>query len=220
MTTPTLTRWGFVNGLYREHPDGYWTPWHIAMEAVVDLEMASATEQPVAQYQVRLNPNMDWINCVDESQFSAAVEAGYEGRKLYAAVGTKGDGSHWPYQDRPPPPAEVMYALDSMCFPLHESRLSGVTASEDARCMTLIRDYCLAKTGAQDRIDAERLLPHEYLLAKIAMVIPLFEEARDALSALTEQQRVRHGISKSLADRMDIAGTYSLEDFDSARKAK
>lgn len=39
------------------------------------------------------------------------------------------------------PPAEVLAALDRMCAPLHESRLSGVTAEMDAKCMALIRDY-------------------------------------------------------------------------------
>ncbi len=34
---------------------------------------------------------------------------------------------------------QVQYALDRMCTPLHESRLSGVAAREDARCMALIR---------------------------------------------------------------------------------
>lgn len=57
------------------------------------------------------------------------------------------------------------------------------------------------------------LLPHAYLFAKVAMVMPLFEEARDALTALREDQRIRHGISKTLADRMDIAGTFSIEDW-------
>lgn len=59
-------------------------------------------------------------------------------------------------------------------------------------------------------------LPPAYMLAKLAMVMPLFQEARDALTALTEQQRVRHGISKTLAARMDIAGTYSLDDWGTA----
>lgn len=60
---------------------------------------------------------------------------------------------------------------------------------------------------------AESLLPHAYLFAKIAMVMPLFQEARDALTAITEAQRIRHGISPTLADRMDVAGTYSLDDW-------
>ena len=56
-------------------------------------------------------------------------------------------------------------------------------------------------------------LPSEYLLAKLAMVIPLFQEARDALAALREDQRVRHGISKTLAARMDVAGTFTQDDW-------
>lgn len=57
------------------------------------------------------------------------------------------------------------------------------------------------------------LLPYAYLLQKLAMVLPLFEEARDALTVITEQQRKSSGISPSLADRMDVAGTYSLDDW-------
>lgn len=56
-------------------------------------------------------------------------------------------------------------------------------------------------------------LPPEYMLAKLAMVMPLFQEARDALCAIKESQRVMHGISKTLADRMDTAGTFSLDDW-------
>ena len=62
-------------------------------------------------------------------------------------------------------------------------------------------------------INAEALLSYQYLLAKLAMVIPLFQEARDALTAIREDQRILHGISKTLADRMDIAGTFSLNDW-------
>lgn len=66
--------------------------------------------------------------------------------------------------------------------------------------------------AAQDGL-AESLLPHAYLLAKLAMVMPLFQEARDALPAITEAQRKLHGLSLTLADRMDIAGTFSLDDW-------
>ena len=79
-----------------------------------------------------------------------------------------------------------------------------------------------------ERIDAENadlrrkvaeLLGHEderpraYLIRKLQMVMPLLEEARDALPAITEQQRVLRGISATLADRMDEAGTYSVDDW-------
>ena len=67
--------------------------------------------------------------------------------------------------------------------------------------------------GPKPTADAQALLPHAYLLAKLAMVMPLFQEARDALTCIREDQRILHGISKTLADRMDIAGTYSLDDW-------
>jgi len=41
-------------------------------------------------------------------------------------------------------PDDLLYALNRMCTPLHESMLTGATAQEDARCMKLIRDYVLA----------------------------------------------------------------------------
>lgn len=56
-------------------------------------------------------------------------------------------------------------------------------------------------------------LPPAYMLAKLQMVMPLFQEARDALTALTEVQRKLHHISPTLADRMDEAGTYSLDQW-------
>lgn len=56
-------------------------------------------------------------------------------------------------------------------------------------------------------------LPRDYLLKKLAMVMPLFEEARDALTAISEQQRAVRCISPTLADRMDMAGTYSIDDW-------
>jgi hypothetical protein len=62
--------------------------------------------------------------------------------------------------------------------------------------------------------DTERAaLPAAYMLTKLQMVMPLFQEARDALTALTEAQRKLHGISPTLADRMDEAGTFSLDDW-------
>ena len=72
-----------------------------------------------------------------------------------------------------------------------------------------------AKVASNDQlgVNAEALLPHAYMLAKLVMVMPLFQEARDALTAIQDDQRVRHGISKTLADRMDIAGTFSLDDW-------
>jgi hypothetical protein len=78
--------------------------------------------------------------------------------------------------------------------------------ADNAKLTVLVDDL-------RHQLAAERELPHAYMLAKLAMVIPLFEEARDALPALNEIQRIRHGISATLADRMDIAGTFSIEDW-------
>ena len=63
-------------------------------------------------------------------------------------------------------------------------------------------------------------MPPAYMLAKLQMVIPLFQESRDALTAITEQQRKLHGISPTLAERMDEAGTFSLDDWQSAHGIK
>ena len=62
-------------------------------------------------------------------------------------------------------------------------------------------------------------LPPEYMLAKLQLVMPLFQEARDALTAITELQRLQNNISDTLADRMDAAGTFSLDDWNALRAA-
>jgi hypothetical protein len=58
-------------------------------------------------------------------------------------------------------PHEVMQALDRMCSPLHESRLSGVTAQEDARCMKVIRGYILRNPREEAGEDARGWRPIE-----------------------------------------------------------
>lgn len=62
-------------------------------------------------------------------------------------------------------------------------------------------------------------LPPDYMLAKLQMVMPLFQEARDALVALSTAQCKLHGIDLSLGDRMDRAGTYSLDDWNAQMAA-
>ena len=70
---------------------------------------------------------------------------------------------------------------------------------------------------AASEVQAEPVaLPPAYMLAKLQMVMPIFQEARDALCALTEAQRKLRGISPTLADRMDEAGTFSLDDWQQA----
>jgi hypothetical protein len=60
---------------------------------------------------------------------------------------------------------------------------------------------------------AQELRPPAYMHAKLQLMIPLFQEARDAICAITETQRKAHGISPTLAERMDAAGTFSLDDW-------
>lgn len=67
--------------------------------------------------------------------------------------------------------------------------------------------------NAQPASEPPESLPQAYLIKKLAMVMPLFEEARDALTAISEQQRAVRCISPTLADRMDMAGTYSIDDW-------
>lgn len=82
----------------------------------------------------------------------------------------------------------------------------------------LYRDHPIVtvETSAPARAVEPLTLPPEYMLAKLQMVIPLFQEARDALTAITEAQRKLHGLSPTLADRMDEAGTFSLDDWNAA----
>ena len=55
------------------------------------------------------------------------------------------------------------------------------------------------------------------LEARLAEIMPLFTEARDALVAITEVGAKLHGVSLSLADRMDAVGT---KDWRSALEAE
>lgn len=97
--------------------------------------------------------------------------------------------------------------------PTPEMIEAGWIDKEDTNPDDIYRAMLAAAPKAVPAEPAESLLPHGYLLAKVAMVVPLLQEARDALTAITEAQRVLHRISPTLADRMDVAGTYSLDDW-------
>lgn len=55
--------------------------------------------------------------------------------------------------------------------------------------------------------------PREYLLHKLEMVMPLFQEARDALTCISVAQRILNKLAPDLAFRMDEAGTYNLDKW-------
>jgi hypothetical protein len=65
---------------------------------------------------------------------------------------------------------------------------------------------------------AAALRDGEYYKWRLTEIMPLFEEARDALTALRMEQCKLHNISLSLAERMDTAGTRTRAEWDAARK--
>lgn len=67
--------------------------------------------------------------------------------------------------------SDIDYALYRMSTPLHESRLSGATAKEDARCMQIIADEL---TTLRARIaelvqERDRLLRGEYICKRCGL---------------------------------------------------
>lgn len=126
-----------------------------------------------------------------------------------------------PIAPRADVPENVMLALDRMCTPLDESRLSGATAAADAHCMKLIRDYVLSATradadtagafGIDDCIEA--LVDAKTLAEKFS--------ARNQLD-IAIARKVAAGASNERADAekdaaryrawLDMRGDYHWED--------
>lgn len=57
-----------------------------------------------------------------------------------------------------------------------------------------------------------------YYKWRLTEIMPLFQDARDALPAISLTAAKLHGLDLSLADRMDMAGTRTREDFDAAMR--
>jgi len=60
----------------------------------------------------------------------------------------------------------------------------------------------------------------EYYKWRLTEILPLFEEARDALPAITLVSAKLHGVDLSLGARMDAAGTRTREQFDATHRGK
>lgn len=58
-----------------------------------------------------------------------------------------------------------------------------------------------------------------YLKWRLTAIIPLFQEARDALCAIPLANAKLRGLDLSLGDRMDAAGTATRADFDALMAA-
>jgi hypothetical protein len=70
-------------------------------------------------------------------------------------------------------PKDVRAAVERMCEPLHESHLTGVTASEDARCMKLIHEYVLGgRAQTEAELDAEEARRDEIICRHLDKVLP------------------------------------------------
>ncbi|WP_446903021.1 hypothetical protein [Burkholderia sp. YIM B11467] len=111
-------------------------------------------------------------------------------------------------------PADVHAALDRMCSPLDESRLSGLTAQLDANCMKVIRDYVLKTTPTSFQ---QRVQP--WMLACFGATIAadraernhrFYEEAGELVQA--------HGMTREEAHAL-VDYTWSRPAGDPAQEA-
>ena len=82
--------------------------------------------------------------------------------------------------------------------------MSGSAFCDHADIRTLISAYREAERDAA------------YFKHRLQTIIPLFEEARDALPAITLASAKLRGLDLSLGARMDEAGTYCREQWDAA----
>jgi hypothetical protein len=81
-----------------------------------------------------------------------------------------------------------------------------------AKDMPFGRCCKVSAVASRDREDAG------YYKWRLDEIIPLFEEARDALPAISKVSRRLHGIDPLLADRMDKAGCRTREEYLAARR--
>ena len=70
----------------------------------------------------------------------------------------------------------------------------------------------------REAIAAER--ERDYLRWRMREIIPLFEEARDALCAISLVAATAYRVDLSLGSRMDAAGTRTWEEFEAAKEKK
>lgn len=113
-------------------PDAYATELEAALKALIGAMRWMSGGRTLDDLVAR--PWKDFKgNDVDSTSFREAIAL---------VQATLGEANDVPPLTVPEP---VRYALDRMCMPLHESRLSGFTALEDARCMQVIRAYILGE---------------------------------------------------------------------------
>jgi hypothetical protein len=92
----------------------------------------------------------------------------------------------------------------------------GPYEAEDADLsfIAALVNFWRSEEGKQMRENADNAAYYKW---KLKAIIPLFEEARDALPAISQVALRLYNLSPDLADRMDRAGTSTRADFDAAR---
>ena len=102
-------------------------------------------------------------------------------------------------------------AVQAACDRLNEAS-NGVETKLPLYTADQMRDAVAA-----EREDSER--ERDYLLWRMREIIPLFEEARDALCAISLVAATAYRVDLSLGARMDAAGTRTREEFDAMHTA-
>jgi DNA-binding LacI/PurR family transcriptional regulator len=102
-------------------------------------------------------------------------------------------------------PPEVRRALDRMCTPLDESRLSGATAQEDARCMAIIKEYI--ESGVTSAVQARADLTLRAAIEKALEgrhiedgTIAAFDDVVDAIEREVRLSAVREARNEALEE--------------------
>ena len=84
-----------------------------------------------------------------------------------------------------------------------EQNAEHIQSSDEAEDLKRVLADCSAELTELRQVKEDA----DYYKWRLEEIIPLFQEARDALTAITVVQMKLHNISPSLADRMDVAGT-------------
>ena len=139
----------------------------------------------------------------------------------------------WPSNPAEPLSKGVMVSNDyqqahgATYEPLYDqAALAAAIAAERERSHELlqaadhIRAGLEAKLAALSAALAEKERERDYLRWRMREIIPLFEEARDALCAISLVAATAYRVDLSLGSRMDAAGTRTREEFDAMLAAE
>ena len=127
---------------------------------------------------------------------------------------------------------ELASSLDELCDdltncahdepePLYTAdQMREAIAAERERSHELLQAADHIRAGLEAKLAALRAAVDEsererdYLRWRMREIIPLFEEARDALCAISLVAATAYSVDLSLGSRMDAAGTRTREEFD------